>query len=69
MFAVRLLSKSNLHAFIKSFSTTSLGRSQLLCVRASKDISVLKRCYQTRSNAWRTWEAVEKPRGITGDNM
>jgi hypothetical protein len=70
MFAVRLLSKSNLQAFtVRSFSTTSIGRSQLLCLRPNKDISVLKRCYQTKTNAWRTWEAVEKPRGITGDDM
>ena len=68
MFTVRLLPRSSLQAFaLKSFSTRNLGRSKLLCVRPSKNISVLKRWTQTRNDAWRTWEAVQKPRGITGD--
>lgn len=66
MFAVRLISRCTLESS-RRFTTISggLSRSQISW-KTNKDFAVIKRPYQTRTSGWRTWDAVEKPAGITG---
>ena len=68
MFTVSLCSKSSLLTLtVRGFSTNIRHGQQLLSLKPNKSTSVLKRFYQTKTNAWRNWEAAEKPKGITGD--
>ena len=69
MLSVRLTSRC-FFATTKGFSSTVHGNVFRLQVSGkSNKISVIKRPYQTKSNAWRTWDAVEKPAGITGTTI
>ncbi|XP_028406026.1 growth hormone-inducible transmembrane protein-like [Dendronephthya gigantea] len=68
MFTVSLCSKSSLQILtVRTFTTSIRQGHKLLSLRSNKSTSVLKRCYQTKTNAWRTWEAAERPKGITAD--
>lgn len=69
MLSVRLASRCFI-ATTRGFS--SIVRGNVFRLQVSKKtnkISVVKRPYQTKSNAWRTWDAVEKPAGVTGTTI